>query len=85
MLDSITPCAVPTSILSDPNRIVVEWLKQNAAPSDEILVNYEDIPLMFYLPNPIRGLSAFRVEDDAKTPPAFVVLRRFPELVQQSP
>jgi len=61
----------------DPNGIVVEWLKQNAAPTDEILVNYEDIPLMFYLPNPIRGgLSAFRAEDDAKTPPAFVVLRK---------
>jgi hypothetical protein len=61
----------------DPNRVVVEWLKQNAAPSDEILINYEDIPLMFYLPNPIRGgMSAFRAEDDAKTPPAFVILRR---------
>jgi hypothetical protein len=61
----------------DPNRLVVEWLHENAAPSDEILINYEDLPLMFYLPNPIRGgMSAFRVEDDAKTPPRFVVLRR---------
>ena len=61
----------------DPNRLVIEWLQQNAAPSDEILINYEDIPLMFYLPNPIRGgLSAFRAEDDAKTPPAFIVLRQ---------
>lgn len=60
----------------DPNRLVVEWLKQNAAPSDEILINYEDIPLMFYLSNSIRGgMSAFRAEDDAKTPPAFVILR----------
>ncbi len=61
----------------DPNRMVVEWLKQNAAPTDEILINYEDVPLMFYLPNPIRGgVAAFRVEDDSKSPPDFVVLRR---------
>jgi hypothetical protein len=32
---------------------------------------------MFYLPNPIRGgIAAFRVEDDAKKPPDFVVFRR---------
>jgi hypothetical protein len=61
---------------ADPNRLVADWLKQNAAPDDDILINYEDIPLMFYLPNPIRGgVSAFRVEDDAKRPPDFVVLR----------
>ncbi|MFI5118564.1 MAG: ArnT family glycosyltransferase [Terriglobales bacterium] len=60
----------------DPNRLVADWLKQNAAADDEILINYEDIPLMFYLPNPIRGgVAAFRVEDDAKRPPDFVVLR----------
>jgi hypothetical protein len=61
----------------DPNRLVIDWLKENAAPTDEILINYEDVPLMFYLPNPIRGgLAAFRVEDDVRTPPQFVVLRR---------
>ncbi len=61
---------------ADPNRLVIDWLKQSAAPDDEILINYEDIPLMFYLPNPIRGgIPAFRVEDDAKRPPDFVVLR----------
>jgi len=61
----------------DPNRIVIEWLRDHAAPTDEILINYEDVPLMFYLPNPIRGgMAAFRVEDDTKTPPEFVVLRR---------
>jgi hypothetical protein len=60
----------------DPNRAVVEWLRQNAKPTDEILVNYEDIPLMYYLPNPIRGgVAAFRAEDDSKGPPAFVVMR----------
>jgi 4-amino-4-deoxy-L-arabinose transferase-like glycosyltransferase len=66
---------------ADPNRIVIEWLRKNASPSDEILINYEDIPLMFYLPNPIRGgIPAFRVEDDARTPPRFVVLRHSVEI-----
>lgn len=61
----------------DPNRIVIEWLRQNTQPSDEILINYEDTPLMFYLPNPIRGgLEAFRAEDDAKKPPDVLVIRR---------
>lgn len=61
----------------DPNQLVVEWLKQNAAPTDEILINYEDVPLMYYLPNPIRGgIAAFRAEDDAKAPPRFAILRR---------
>ncbi len=61
----------------DPNRIVAEWLRNNAAPDDEILINYEDVPLMFYLPNPIRGgIAAFRVEDDSRTPPRFAVIRR---------
>ena len=66
----------------DPNRLTVEWLRRNAAPSDEILINYEDLPLMFYLPNPIRGgVAAFRAEDDAVTPPRFVVLRRTVDFV----
>jgi hypothetical protein len=61
----------------DPNQLVVEWLRQHAEPTDEILINYEDLPLMYYLPNPVRGgIAAFRVEDDAKTPPTFVILRR---------
>jgi len=61
----------------DPNRLVVEWLQRNAAPSDQILINYEDAPLIFYLPNPIRGgIAAFRVEDDSQGPPRFAVLRR---------
>jgi hypothetical protein len=60
----------------DPNRMLVDWLKQNARPSDEILVNYEDVPFMFYLPNPIRGgVAAFRAEDDAKAPPELLILR----------
>jgi hypothetical protein len=60
----------------DPNRLVVDWLQQNAAPQDEILINYEDVPLMFYLPNPIRGgIAAFRAEDDSRTAPRFAVMR----------
>jgi hypothetical protein len=61
----------------DPNQLVVEWLKENALPTDEILINYEDLPLIYYLPNPIRGgIAAFRAEDNARTPPRFIVLRR---------
>jgi hypothetical protein len=66
----------------DPNRLVIDWLRKNAAPTDEILINYEDFPLMYYLPNPIRGgIATFRVEDDARTPPRFVVLRRSVDFV----
>jgi dolichyl-phosphate-mannose-protein mannosyltransferase len=61
----------------DPNRMVIEWLRQNTAPTDEILINYEDLPLMFYLPNPIRGgIAAFRAEDDAEKPPSVLVIRK---------
>jgi hypothetical protein len=60
----------------DVNRSVVQWLQRNTRPSDEILINYEDYPLMYYLPNPIRGgIAAYRVEDDSKSPPRFLVLR----------
>ena len=70
-------CAEVFGHRADPNRLVAEWLKRNAAASDEILINYEDLPLMYYLPNPIRGgIAAFRVEDDAKTAPRFLVLRK---------
>jgi hypothetical protein len=66
----------------DPNRLVIDWLRKNAAPTDEILINYEDFPLMYYLPNPIRGgIATFRVEDDAKTPPRFVILRHAADFV----
>jgi len=66
----------------DPNRIVIDWLRKNAAPTDEILINYEDLPLMYYLPNPIRGgIATFRVEDDARNPPRFVILRHSVDFV----
>ena len=70
-------CAEVFGHRADPNRLVAEWLKRNAAASDQILIDYEDLPLMYYLPNPIRGgIAAFRVEDDAKTAPRFLVLRK---------
>jgi len=61
----------------DPNGQVVELLSPRLAPGDEIFVNYEDIPLMFYLPgHPIRGgIPHFRIEDDGGSPPRFAVLR----------
>ncbi len=60
----------------DPNRTVIELIKTKARPTDEILVNYEDIPFMFYTNNPIRGgLSCFRVEDRSSMP-RFLVVRK---------
>ena len=49
---------------NDPNRATVEFLRQHLKPGDEVLCNYEDIPLMFYLENQVRGgISCFRVTD----------------------
>src|SRR5262245_6357174 len=60
----------------DPNRAAIEWVRERASPTDEILVTYEDLPFQFYLPNPIRGgIPAFRVEDH-RAEPRFLVLRR---------
>jgi hypothetical protein len=68
----------------DPNRLVIDWLRKNAAPTDEILIDYEDFPLMYYLPNPIRGgIATFRAEDDAKTPPRFAVIRHSVDFVHR--
>jgi len=66
----------------DPNRLVIDWFRRNATPTDEILINYEDFPLMYYLPNPIRGgIATFRVEDDSSVPPRFVIFRRSADFV----
>jgi hypothetical protein len=66
----------------DPNRLVIDYLRAHAAPTDEILINYEDFPLMYYLPNPIRGgIATFRVEDDAGNPPRWVILRHAADFV----
>jgi hypothetical protein len=59
----------------DPNRATVEFLRQRLKPGDEILCNYEDIPLMFYLQNQVRGgISCFRVTDVGNV--RFAVYRR---------
>ncbi|MBI5432241.1 MAG: hypothetical protein HZA52_05350 [Planctomycetes bacterium] len=59
----------------DPNRAVVEYLRGQLRADDEILANYEDLPLAFYLDVPVRGgIAGFRVE--APTPARWAVLRR---------
>lgn len=61
----------------DPNRAAVDFLRPRLQPGDEVLVNYEDIPLMFALDCPVRGgIPAFRVDDPTAPPPRFVVFRR---------
>jgi 4-amino-4-deoxy-L-arabinose transferase-like glycosyltransferase len=70
----------------DPNRVIVEKLKSEASPADKILVNYEDIPLMFYLRNPISGgISCFRVEDSSRAIPRFLVYRRSVSFTYSTP
>ncbi|MCG6537855.1 MAG: hypothetical protein L7F78_24830, partial [Syntrophales bacterium LBB04] len=52
---------------ADPNKATVEFLRQHLKPNDEILCNYEDKPLMFYLKNRVRGgISCFRVTDESE-------------------
>jgi hypothetical protein len=59
----------------DPNRTIIESIKAKARTGDEILVNYEDMPFMFYMDNPIRGgVPCFRVEDRSSEP-RFLVIR----------
>ena len=56
---------------------MIEFLRGRVEPGDEILINYEDSPLMFYLDNPIRGgIGCFRAEDPAPPAPRFLVLRQ---------
>jgi hypothetical protein len=48
----------------DPNRATIEFIRKRLKPGDEILCNYEDVPLMFYLGCKVRGgISCFRVTD----------------------
>ncbi len=62
---------------ADPNRATVETLAPLLRAGDEILVNYEDIPLMFYTRARVRGgIPAFRVDDRSAPPPRFLVIRR---------
>jgi hypothetical protein len=60
----------------DPNREAIELVMARARPGDEVLVNYEDIPFMFYTDLAVRGgIPAFRVTDRSGPPPRFLVLR----------
>jgi hypothetical protein len=61
----------------DPNRAAIEWVAARARPGDEVVVNYEDVPFMFYTDLAVRGgIPCFRVEDPSPGPPRFSVLRR---------
>jgi 4-amino-4-deoxy-L-arabinose transferase-like glycosyltransferase len=61
----------------DPNRLAIEAIAPSLRPGDEILVNYEDVPFMFYTSARIRGgVAAFRAEDHEAPPPRFLVIRR---------
>ena len=60
----------------DPNRLVIDAIAPLLRAGDEILVNYEDIPFMFYTDARVRGgVAAFRVEDRHAPPPRFLVIR----------
>lgn len=68
----------------DPNRDTIEYLRPLLRPEDEILVNYEDGPFIFYLRNRIRGgIPAFRALDTS-TPTRFVVFRRTVPFIHRS-
>lgn len=66
---------------ADPNRDSIELIKALAHPDDDILVNYEDIPFIFYTKNPIRGgVPCFRAEDRSSSPRYMVMRLRTPFL-----
>jgi 4-amino-4-deoxy-L-arabinose transferase-like glycosyltransferase len=61
--------------LPDPNREVVEFLRKRLIEGDEVLVDYEDLPVVFHTQARVRGgMGCFRVLE--RTPPRFAVIRR---------
>ena len=65
----------------DPNRMAVAFLRENLRPGEEVLINYEDAPLMFYLDASIRGgIQCFRLEDTDAPPPRYALIRRRPRI-----
>ena len=65
-----------TGQLPDPNRRVIDYLRARLHPGDEVLINYEDKPVMFYTDARVRGgIPGFRVGAEDGTAPRFVVLR----------
>ena len=64
----------------DPNRDVIKRLAPKLKPGDEVLVNYEDVPFMFYTDATVRGgMCAFRTEASDDGHLRFAVIR--PNLV----
>jgi len=59
-----------------PNEGLVAYLAEHASPGQSLLVNYEDLPLMFYTPLRVSGgLGAHGLDSD--TQPDWIVDRRF--------
>lgn len=70
-------CQDLRGVMRDPNRELVTLLQSKLGPEDEVVINYEDVPLMFYLPNGIRGgVACFRVRDAKSPPPRLLVFNR---------
>jgi hypothetical protein len=61
---------------ADPNRATVEFLRKRLSPEDEVICNYEDMPLMFYLQNHILGGTACFRLTDSRAIPKYAVIRR---------
>jgi hypothetical protein len=62
--------------LPDPGGEVIRAIQQRIEEGDEILVNYEDRPFVFYTNARVRGgIPAFRVNDPSSGPPRFLVFR----------
>lgn len=63
--------------LVDPNRATIEFLRTRMKPGDEVMINYEEMPAMFYLDaNVLGGNGCFRVGERTGPPPRFVVIRK---------
>jgi len=72
-----------TGRLPDPNRRIIEYLQARLEPSDEVLINYEDVPVMFYTEARVRGgISQFRVNAKDGTAPRFAVIRNSARFAQ---
>jgi len=71
--------ALPSAVLA-VNREFADRSRR-LQPGDEVLVNYEDLPFVFYTDARVRGgIAAFRAEDRSG-PPRFLVLRRSVDFV----
>lgn len=68
----------------DPNRDVINVLGPMLRPGDEVLINYEDLPLLFHTDAIVRGgLARFRSDDRSAPPPRFLIIR--PNIVSALP